>query len=250
MSDEFSEEERARLLDEFASTRSEAARDAVTAAFLPLADYFARRYSNRSVELDDLQQVARLGLVKSIDRYDPTVGVRFSTFAGRTIDGELKRWFRDKSWAMRVPRSIKENVREVTLSQQKLEQRLNAVPTALEIAADTKLDLALVIEALDARSSYQPARLDVPTSESGSQTLGEVLLSEDASVDRSDVTMMVSQLLKTVSDRDREIIEMRYFEELSQQQIADRIGLSQMQVSRILRKALGELQAAMRDPSS
>ena len=109
------EEERRRLFEEFADSGSETARDALAESYLPLADYFARRYADRSVELDDLQQVARLGLVNALDRFDPTREVRFSTFAGRTIDGELKRWFRDKSWAVRVPRSVQDSRAECEL---------------------------------------------------------------------------------------------------------------------------------------
>lgn len=241
------EDERARLLSAFAETRSEVTRDAVVESFLPLADFFARRYSNRSVELDDLRQVARIGLLKSVDRFDPSLNVRFSTFAGRTIDGEIKHWFRDKSWSIRVPRSIKENVQLVNVSQRKLEQKLNKAPTARQVADDTKLDLELVIEALEARSSYEVARLDVPTSTSGTQTLGDGLDAGDSAVEQADLEMTISTVLEDIPERDREIVEMRFFEQLSQQQIAERVGVSQMQVSRILRRSLAQLQITIRD---
>ena len=238
---------RERLFVEYANTGSNDARDALIESFLPLADFFARRYDNRSAELDDLRQVARIGLLKSIIRFDPSLDVQFATFAGRTIDGELKRFFRDKTWPMRVPRSIKENVHIVNEAQKRLAQTSQTSPTAAEITSETGLEHHLVLEALDASSSYHPARLDKPINKAENKTLGDTLGGSDASEARLDLRMTVEELLESVPARDREVLDLRYYEDLSQQEIADRVDLSQMQVSRILRRTLDRLKSRLHD---
>lgn len=241
------QERRERLLGEYAKTGSDEARDALLESFLPLADYFARKYALRSAELDDLHQVARIGLLKSIIRFDPSHGVKFATYAGRTMDGEIKRFFRDKTWPLRVPRSIKDNVQVVNNARKRLEQVIGSVPTTAEIADDTGLDVHLVIEALEASSNYHPARLDKPVGPSTSETLGDALHGSDSGIDVLDLRMTVAAVLGTIPERDREILDLRYIEDLSQQEIADRIELSQMQVSRILRRTLDRLQAQLHE---
>lgn len=240
------EDRRERLFAEFRATRSSAARDELAASYLPLADYFARRYADRSVELEDLQQVARLALVKAIDRFDATLGIRFSTFAGRTIDGELKRWFRDKSWAIRVPRSVQENSLAIGSIQASFERENERSPTVDELAEASGLATEDVLEALDARANYRAVALDRPATEGGTTSLGESLVVNDGAFTRSEIRIVVTQLLNTLDERDQEIIRLRYFDELSQDEIADRVGLSQMHVSRLLRRSLQSLQQTMR----
>lgn len=236
------EVERSRWFDEFERTRSEKSRAWLLESYLPLADYFARRYVDRSVELDDLRQVARLGLVNAIDRFDPGQDVKFSTYAGRTIDGELKRWFRDKTWAVRVPRSIQENALAVGRAQTDFEKENNRPPTPAELATATGLALDEIIEALDARANYRAVQIDRPTREDAGQTLADTLTSSDSPYEESDMQMLLATLLDSLPERERGIIRMHFFDEMSQQEIADQIGMSQMHVSRLLRRALESLQ--------
>lgn len=240
------EDRRDRLFAEFHRTGSSTARDELAASYLPLADFFARRYADRSVELEDLQQVARLALVKAIDRFDASLGIRFSTFAGRTIDGELKRWFRDKSWAVRVPRSVQENSLAIGSIQAAFEHENGRSPTVDELAQASDLPPEDVLEALDARANYRAVALDKPSMEDGTTSLGESLVMNDRAFTRSELRIVVTQLLETLDERDREIVRLRYFDELSQDEIADRVGISQMHVSRLLRRSLQSLQQTMR----
>lgn len=243
------EAQRTRLFEELAQTGSESARDQLAESYLPLADYFARRYADRSVELEDLQQVARLALVKALDRFDPSLEIKFSTFAGRTIDGELKRWFRDKSWAVRVPRSVQENSLLVGSMQAEFERDHGRAPTVAELSEASNLETDEVLEALDARANYRAVALDRPAKEDGMTSLGESLVLNDRAFDRSEIQMVVQQLLETLDERDQEIIRLRYFDELSQDEIAERVGISQMHVSRLLRRSLSSLQQTMRAQS-
>lgn len=243
------EAQRTRLFEELAQTGSESARDQLAESYLPLADYFARRYADRSVELEDLQQVARLALVKALDRFDPSLDIKFSTFAGRTIDGELKRWFRDKSWAVRVPRSVQENSLLVGSMQAEFERDHGRSPTVAELSEVSNLETDEVLEALDARANYRAVALDRPAKEDGTTSLGESLVLNDRAFDRSEIQMVVQQLLETLDERDQEIIRLRYFDELSQDEIAERVGISQMHVSRLLRRSLSSLQQTMRAQS-
>lgn len=240
------EEERRRLFEEFKTSRSEAARDALAASYLPLADHFARRYKDRSIELDDLRQVARLALVKALDRFDPAVGVRFSTFAGRTIDGELKRWFRDKGWAVRVPRSLQESSQAIGAAQREFEQLHARSPTVADLASMTGLDIDGVLEALDARVNFTAEALDRPVRDQRAATMGETIPSTDPSFERSEMRMIVDELLETLDERDQEIVRLRFFDELPQSEIADRVGISQMHVSRLLRRALESMRSDFR----
>lgn len=246
MSERLSSENQAELLAEFLDKRSATARERLLDSMIPLADYFARRYADRPVEYEDLRQVARLGLVKSIDRFDPSFDVSLATFAGRTIDGELKHWFRDKAGTIRVPRSIQRNSGAVAAAQRRLEQQLGRAPTARDLAAATKLDLDQVIEALEARELAQPMRLEGSVDDDGlplQASLGTV----DAGFSQQEVQIMVNVLLSELTEQEAEVLRLRYFEELSQQEVADRVGVSQMQVSRVLRSSLAVLKSRLRN---
>ncbi len=240
------DDKRRQLFEEFTETRSSSARDALAESYLPLADYFAKRYADRSVELEDLRQVARLALVKALDRFDPSRDIRFSTFAGRTIDGELKRWFRDKGWAVRVPRSVQENSLALSAAQQEFEQLHARSPTVGDLASMMQLESEQVLEALDARANYRALSLDRPTGEGDAGTFGETLASKELALERSELRILVAQLLDTLDSRDQEIIRLRFFDDLSQADIAQRVGISQMHVSRLLRRSLESLQRTIR----
>lgn len=234
---------RRALFDEYARTGSTEARNAIVESFAPLAEYFAARYRDRGVASDDLRQVAQLALVKAADRFDPTLGVKFSTFAGRTMDGELKRYFRDRTWPMRVPRSLKELSADVRRAVEVLTRENDRSPTVAELADYLKIDHDLVVEALDVQDAYRPTSLDRPAGEDESTSLVDLLGTTDPDLAHRLDAMTVSDLLATLDERERRIVELRFYEGLSQSEIAERVGLSQMHVSRLLRASFQQLRA-------
>jgi RNA polymerase sigma-B factor len=197
--------------------------------------------------MDDLRQVAQLALVKAVDRFDPSFGVQFSTFAGRTIDGELKRHFRDKTWAVRVPRSLQEISLTVRRAADEYATANGRAPNVDELAAATGFDVDQVLEALDAGTAYNAQSLDRPVGngEDGS-SLGASLGAVDARFERTEVAVAVEALLETLPEREQTILRLRFFEDLSQSEIGDRMGISQMHVSRLLRRSLEQLRAYLR----
>ncbi len=241
--------ERDRLFARYSDTKIAADRDSLLASYTPLANFFANRYSRRGVDLEDLRQVAQLGLVAALDRFDPEVGVKFATFAGRTIDGELKRYFRDKTWAVRVPRSLKEISVEVRDAAALLTSELGKSPTVPQLAEVTGHSEDVVIEALDVQSSgYRAHSLEAPVGSEDGLTIGDGLASERREIEISDIKMAVESMLLTLEDRERRILKLRFFEDKSQREIADELGISQMHVSRIIRTTLEGLRTEL-DPS-
>lgn len=241
-----SDSTRERLFARFDADRSEANRNALVESYLPLAEFFAKRYRDRGVESEDLRQVAKLALVKAVDRFDPSRDVQFSTFAGRTIDGEIKRYFRDKTWSVRVPRSLQESSLEVRRVSDALSVELGRPPTISQLAGATGMDTDQVIEALDVQHSYLAASLDRGGSDDDdAPPLASTVAINEERIERSEERMVISNLLKTLPEREREILELRFFSELSQAEIADRIGVSQMHVSRLIRRSLEDLRAKM-----
>jgi RNA polymerase sigma-B factor len=235
--------ERARLFEELRDTGSPAVRERLVESYLPLARFFARRYSGRGGRDDDLDQVAAMALVKAVDRFDPDLGVAFSTFAGRTIDGELKRYFRDTSWAVRVPRRAQEQALLVRRTVDELSTELGRSPTVPEVAVRSGLDEDEVLEALDASTARRADSLDRPVGDSdGSMDLGSSFGEVDRRFHQADVREAVVRLLETLPDRERRIVELRFYGELSQSAIAEQIGISQMHVSRLLRRTLEQLR--------
>ncbi len=235
--------ERDRLFVELAETGSPAARAALVESFAPLAEYFAARYRDRGVEQEDLRQVAQLALVKAVDRFDPDLGVQFSTFAGRTIDGELKRHFRDRSWAVRVPRSLQELSREIRTLVDRLSTELGRAPTVNELAEASGHDHETILEALDVQRAHDASSLDRPASQDEpGLSLGESLGDIDERFERTEVALAVRSLLDRLDERERDILELRFFGEKSQSEIADALGISQMHVSRLLRRSLEQLR--------
>jgi RNA polymerase sigma-B factor len=225
---------------EFAATRDEALRDELVTAHLGLAQHLARRFANRGEPLDDLIQVASIGIMKSVDRFDPERGVEFSTFAARTVLGELKRHFRDKGWAVRAPRRIQELYLEIGHASGELAQKLGRPPTMLELAEATGATVEAVIEATEAGSGYRTASLDAPSrlERSGSDAIGE----EDGAFGDVDNRALLTPAFATLPEREQTILRLRFVTGLTQSEIASRIGVSQMHVSRLLAASLKKLR--------
>lgn len=220
---------------EFAKTGDVELRNELVVANRGLAVAFAQRYRDRGVPQEDLEQVALEALVRSVDRFDPHLGLRFSTFAARTIEGQLKQYFRDRTWDVRVPRSTRQLAGSVRNAADELTQGLGRAPTPAEIAADLDIDLADVTLAMEAASAYRSESIDVGTaSEPATVATGEL--------DGVEARIVAPQLLELLPDNERVVVELRFFHDLSQSEIGARIGVSQMQVSRLLRRALERLR--------
>jgi RNA polymerase sigma-B factor len=232
---------------EFARTGDLAVRDELVAAHLGLAEYLARRFANRGEPLDDLVQVASLGLLKAVGRFDPGRGVEFSTYATHTIVGELKRHFRDKGWAIRAPRRMQELYLRLGKVVATLGQELGRSPTIAELAAEVEVSEEEVLEALEAGQAYRFASLDAPVAgDSEGETLASRLGSEDAGLDDAERRATLSPLLGQLPDREQLILHLRFFEGLTQSEIASRLGISQMHVSRLLARSVAQLRASAR----
>ena len=211
-----------------------------------LAHHIASRYAHAQRD-DDVRQVAMIGLVKAVDRFDPEHGAAFSSFAGRTIEGEIKRFFRDKSWTLRVPRSAKDLHLLVRRAGDELGQTLGRAPTVPEIAAHLQIDRDDVVRGLAATAAYSVGTLTTSSDDEAPVSDRAAFLAEtEVGYERSLDSQMVEQLLDHLPERDREIVRLRFFEELSQSEIADRIGVSQMHVSRLLRRSFDTMRQSMR----
>ncbi|WP_067690422.1 SigB/SigF/SigG family RNA polymerase sigma factor [Nocardia jejuensis] len=224
----------------------------IIARALPLGDHIARRYSGRGVDHEDLAQVAALAVVLSVDRFDPAVGASFLGFAIPTIMGEVKRYFRDTGWAVRVPRRTKEVHLKITRGAPVLAQRLGREPTARELADYLEVDLGEVTQALIARHSYQTESLDSTgsdTDEAPSSSVAHTFGDVDPGYALMEDTLTAGPLLALLSERDRDILTMRFGQEMTQAEIAKALGCSQMQVSRILTRVLQELREKALQPA-
>ena len=232
-----------RLLERYHREGDRAARDAIVQRFLPLARQLARRYAGAGEPLDDLVQVASLGLVKAVDRFDPERAVAFSSFAVPTILGELKRHFRDKGWSVRVPRDLQELALKLERVAEELSRELSRAPTLAELAARLGVGEENVLEAREAAHAYRAVSLDRPRNEdedagpSMSDAMGDV----DPGFSRAEDAATVDQLLRVLAPREREVLRLRFVEDLTQQEIGERIGVSQMHVSRLIRQAVARL---------
>ncbi|WP_028065508.1 SigB/SigF/SigG family RNA polymerase sigma factor [Solirubrobacter soli] len=218
-------------------------REQLIERYLPLARHLARRYKGGSIELDDLNQVAAFALVKAVDRFDPDRGIAFSSFAVPTIVGELKRHFRDHGWAVRVPRDVQELKLKLDRMITALTGELGRTPTANELAERTDASIEQVLDALGAASAHYPDSLDRPVGEDG-DGLGQLVGGEEPGYTEVENTELVDGLLSTLPERDREILRMRFEEELTQAEIGRRLGVSQMHISRLIRKSIARLQQA------
>ncbi|CAN5506226.1 SigB/SigF/SigG family RNA polymerase sigma factor [soil metagenome] len=225
-----------------------AARAELIEHHLPLARRLAGRYRNSGEASEDLEQVASLGLIKAIDRYRPDAGP-FARFAVPTIVGELKRHFRDKGWGMHVPRYLQERVMEVNDAIERLSTALGRSPSPRDIAEDTGHGLEEVLEAMHAAGAYSPMSLDSPqpgADDDQESTLGQRIGAEDDRYKIAEWRPTVGPAMASLPAREREILRLRFAEDLTQSEIATRIGVSQMHVSRLLRRSLEQLSAAVK----
>jgi RNA polymerase sigma-B factor len=236
------EEDRA-LFARYLDTRDHVDRDMLVERFLPLARQLARRYERSDEPFDDLFQVACLGLVNAIDRFDLSRDVAFSTYAVPTIVGEIKRYFRDKTWSVRVPRDLQELGLRIERVASALETDLHRSPTVPEIAAAADCTEEAVLEAIQALGAYRASSLEAPRhSEDGDETLGEAIGHHDGGYALAEQRATLSELLRSVGPREREVLRLRFEEDLTQAEIGAHIGVSQMQVSRILRQTIARLR--------
>jgi RNA polymerase sigma-B factor len=233
-----SEEEISEL---FARRPDPGARDELAREFLPLAEYFARRFAGRGEPVEDLTQTASLGLLNAIDRFDPERGVPFSTYAAATIVGELKRHFRDRGWALRVPRNVQETAILVNRTVSSLWQEKGRAPTVQEIATTADIGEDDVLMALDALQAYTTDSLDAPIGDASS-TAAEAIGTEDRSFELSEEWLSVAPALRDLPERERAILYLRFFEGLTQTEIAEQLGISQMHVSRLVSQSLEKLR--------
>ena len=228
---------------EAGTSEHEALRAALIERHLPLVTFMARKFADRGEPLDDLIQVGTIGLIKAIDRFEISKGFEFSTFATPTIVGEIKRHFRDKTWAVRVPRRLQELGASVTKATTELTQKLDRSPTPKEIAKHLGITVDDVAEALESNAAYSTVSLDV-TSET-STSIGETFGALDEALEGVEYRESLKPLLAQLDDREKRILQMRFFDNLSQSQIATELGISQMHVSRILNKVLTHLRAGL-----
>jgi RNA polymerase sigma-B factor len=234
-----------RVLLERAHAGDQAARSALVQRFLPLARQLARRYQRGGEPLDDLIQVASLGLLKAIDRFDPSRETAFSSFAVPTILGELKRHFRDKGWSVRVPRDLQELAVRLEPTNEALTRELGRAPTPAELAGRLGVTLEQVLEAREAAGAYRAVSLDRPRDdEDEGDALGAAFGVEDPGFGVAEDTATVERLMRVLTDREREVLRLRFSEDLTQAEIGTRIGVSQMHVSRIIRQAVARLREA------
>jgi RNA polymerase sigma-B factor len=235
-----------RRLLERAHAGDQAARSALVDRFLPLARQLARRYQRGGEQLDDLNQVASLGLLKAIDRFDPSRQTAFSSFAVPTILGELKRHFRDRGWSVRVPRDLQELAVKLEPTTEALLRELGRAPTLAELAQRLDASTELILEAREAAAAYRAVSLDRPRDddEDGADPLGDAVGVMDPGYDVAEDAATVERLMRVLSDREREVLRLRFAEDLTQAEIGVRVGVSQMHVSRIIRQAVERLRAA------
>jgi RNA polymerase sigma-B factor len=234
-----------RLLRRFAVTRDLRDRERLVHRYLPLARYAANHYARRAEPFDDLVQVASVGLLKAIDRYDPGNGATFSSYALPTMLGELRRHFRDRGWAVRPPRTLQEHALVVERATAALTLRLGRSPTADEIARATGLEVEEVLDAREAVVAHTATSLSAPVGgDEDDSELGDLMGAEDPGFARADDRATVEVLMRSLSRREREILRLRMDEDLTQSEIGRRLGLSQMHVSRLLRQILDKLHLA------
>ncbi|CAJ1502121.1 RNA polymerase sigma factor SigF [[Mycobacterium] kokjensenii] len=219
-------------------------KDRIVERCLPLADHIARRFEGRGESRDDLVQVARVGLVNAVTRFDVETGSDFVSFAVPTIMGEVRRHFRDNSWSVKVPRRLKELHLRLGVATAELSQRLGRAPSASELAAELELSRDEVVEGLVAGSSYNTLSIDGGgnSAEDDARSIADTLGDVDARMDRIEDREALRPLLEALPERERTVLVLRFFESMTQTQIAERVGISQMHVSRLLAKSLAKLR--------
>lgn len=216
-------------------------RDELVQLHLPIVEHAARRFANRGESMEDLVQIGTIGLIKAVDRFDASRGWEFSTYATPTVIGEIKRWFRDRGWAVRVPRRLQDLRTALARTTSELTQRLGRPPTSRELAEELGIDVEEVLEGLESVNAYAAVSLD-QTLESAAPNEPVELHMDDRRLERVEVRASVRPLLKALPSREQRLLTLRFFHGMSQSQIAAEIGVSQMQVSRLLARTLDSLR--------
>jgi len=229
-----------------ADPRRQRVRDELVEMHLPLVEYLARRFRNRGEPLDDLVQVATIGLIKSVDRFDLERGVEFSTYATPTIVGEIKRHFRDKGWAIRVPRRLQELKLSLAKATSELSQKNGRAPTVAELAQHLEMSEEDVLEGLESANAYSAVSLDAPdTGDDDSPAVADSLGTTDDSLEGVEYRESLKPLLEKLPPREKKILLLRFFGNMTQSQIAAELGISQMHVSRLLARTLAQLREGL-----
>jgi RNA polymerase sigma-B factor len=221
------------------------AREVLVERHLPLVRALARRYAGRGESLEDIEQVGAIGLIKAIDRYELSRDVALTTYATPNVVGEIKRHFRDKGWAIRIPRGLQELNGKMSSTIERLTAKLGHSPSIAEIAADLETTPEQVLEAMEAGSAYAPVSLSAGPTGEGELDPMETIGSEDTNFERTEQRASLEPALELLPDREREILRMRFEDGLTQTQIAEQVGVSQMHVSRLIRKSLARMRAEL-----
>jgi RNA polymerase sigma-B factor len=237
----------AQLRDEDGSAAShEAAREGLVHLHLPLVEHCARRFRNRGEPFEDLVQVGTIGLLKSIDRFDLERGVEFSTYATPTIIGEIKRYFRDKGWAIRVPRRLQELRMQIGSASAELTQTLGRSPTPRELADKIGCSVEEILEGIESSNAYSTLSLDASDNdEDGAATMLDAIGVDDENLEHVEIRESIKPLLDRLDAREKRILLLRFFKNMTQSQIAEEIGVSQMHVSRLLARTLEQLRTSL-----
>ncbi len=228
-----------------------AAREGLVRLHLPLVEHLARRFAGRGEPYDDLVQVGTIGLIKAIDRFETSRGVEFSTYATPTVVGEIKRHFRDRGWAIRVPRRLQELRLAITAATADLSQEQGRSPTVHELAERIGISQEEILEGLESANAYATLSLDAPDGAlDGPSTMVDSLGDYDAALDTVEDRETIKPLLDLLDERSRRILGLRFFRGMTQSQIATEVGISQMHVSRLLSRALQTLREQLEEPAS
>ena len=231
------------LLERYAAGRDPALRDELFERYLPLARAVARKFSGRGVETEDLEQVAGMALLKALERFDPARGFRFVTYAVPTITGDVRNYLRDRSGLMRMPRDTRQRLYQMTQEQERFEREHLRAPTATELAERMGIAPEAFLALLSLRSQNEAVSLDTPVGEEGDTCLSDLLGSADDRFERMERSEWAQWLLSKVGEAERELLTLRFRDGLGQRETARRLGISQMQVSRLERRALSRLRA-------
>lgn len=242
-------EETRQLLREYRRTHNPATRERLVELNSDLVHYIARRFINRGEPLEDIEQVGFLGLIQAIERFDPSLENEFSTFATPTISGEIRRHFRDRSWAVRVPRRLQENYLRVARAREQLSSELSREPSIAEIAERVGLEAEEVLAALEVSPAQHTLSLEATSTGSpeDGRELGERLGGADLDLDRVEMRQVIDQVMAHLTPRERQIMTLRFVEQLPQTEVAKRLGISQMHVSRLQRAAIEHMRREFGD---
>ncbi len=224
------------------------ARDGLVHLHLPLVEHCARRFRNRGEPFEDLVQVGTIGLIKSIDRFDSDRGVEFSTYATPTIIGEIKRYFRDKGWAIRVPRRLQELRMQIGAATAELTQSLGRSPTPRELAESIGCSVEEIVEGIESSNAYSTLSLDATDDDDGSPSMLDAIGMDDEALEHVEIRESIKPLLDRLDPREKKILLLRFFRNMTQSQIAEEIGVSQMHVSRLLSRTLTHLRTSLETP--